>query len=728
MTSISMRWKQWTGGSRFGVGICHMILAVCLAAALIYIMKPAAVAAAGEEDKGVLHAFYPSNAVFSGQVQKYIDSVDSLSFAWSRMDAEAPGLINTQKGQNGNWGFYYPENFSLPVEYAKSKGKSIQLNIYMDGSDCSELLPYDDQRSIMIGAIAAHLQADITQGKGIYYDGVVIDFEGLRNTSGDKKAIYYNGKQISYYFIRFLTELKQQLASMEKKLYVAVNPGIYYDGYDYAQILGIADRVILMAHDYEPAEKLQKSQVKQYTGYNALEPINSMAPIQLVRQALNEIQKAAPDQSAISRVWLQITFDSAQWQFDVKDAKGWEKLSDTSLSREGRVTPLYQSIKARVDNKDGLGKNITYGYNNELQSPYIQYFNSSDRSWNVILYEDSNSIRAKIELAKAYGLGGISLWSLANVPDYTDTRGKEFHLDGWTTILDQISGYSGQLKKQYISIKDAGVEQAVRDKLGKASGKLTASELQTIYRLKLPKGVKSLQDLKYLPNLEYLDAQQLGIKDITGLGSLKKLRVLYLQRNSISDISVLKKLTKLEIISLNGNQVSSITPLASLTGLKELYLRENKITDMTPVSKLGTLEILEIGMNSIRKIDAVKKLKSLRLLALDNNKITDIQPLKELSGLETLYLQRNSISDITSLSALSNLKLLSLNGNKISSLKSLSKLTQLEKLYLKDNKLTSITVLKNLKKLKELYLKGNSISDYSPVSGLLKGQNFTGDF
>ncbi len=725
--SISMKWKQWTGGCRFGIGICYMILAACLTAALIYNMKPITVSAA-EEDENVLHAFYPSNAVFSQQIQKYIDSVDSLSFAWSRIDAEAPELINIQKGRNGNWGFYYPENFTQPVEYAKSKGKSIQLNIYMDGSDCSKLLPDADQRGIMIKAITEHLRTDITSGKGIYYDGVVIDFEGLRNTSGDKKALYYNGKQISYYFIQFLTELKQQLNSMDKKLYVAVNPGIYYDGYDYASILDIADRVILMAHDYEPTEKLQKSQVKQYTGYNALEPISSMAPIHLVRQALNEIQKAAPDQSAISRVWLQITFDSAQWQFDVKDAKSWEKLSDTSLSRAGRLTPLYQSIKARVDNADGQGKNITYGYNNELQTPYIQYFNSSDQSWNIILYEDSNSIRAKIELAKAYGLGGISLWSLANVPDYTDTKGKEFYLDGWTTILDQMSGYADQPKKQYVSISDAGVEQAVRNKLGKASGKLTAAELQTIYRLKLPKGVKSLQDLKNLPNLEYLDAQQLGIKDITGLGSLKKLRVLYLQRNSIADISALKKLTKLEVLSLNGNQIAGITSLASLTGLKELYLRENKIADMTAVSKLSSLEVLEIGMNSIRKADAVKKLKSLRLLALDNNKITDIKPLKGLTGLETLYLQRNSISDITSLSALGNLKLLSLNGNKISSLKPLSKLTQLEKLYLKDNKLTGVTALKDLKKLKELYLSGNSISDYSPVKGLLKGKDFAGDF
>jgi internalin A len=79
---------------------------------------------------GELHAFYPSNAVYSEQIQKYIDAVDSLSFAWSRIDAADPGNLNVVKGKNGNSGFYYPNDYLLPVKYAKNKGKPIQLNIY----------------------------------------------------------------------------------------------------------------------------------------------------------------------------------------------------------------------------------------------------------------------------------------------------------------------------------------------------------------------------------------------------------------------------------------------------------------------------------------------------------------------------------------------------------------------------------------------------------------------
>lgn len=133
------------------------------------------------------------------------------------------------------------------------------------------------------------------------------------------------------------------------------------------------------------------------------------------------------------------------------------------------------------------------------------------------------------------------------MPDYTDSKGMKYHLDGWTTIIDEMNSYDEQPveRSEYINFTDDAVEQAVKEKLGMISDRITVSDLQGVYRLKLQGGVKSLVDLKHLTNLEYLDAQQLGIQDITAVGNLKNLRVLYLGRNKISDISELKKLTKL---------------------------------------------------------------------------------------------------------------------------------------------------------------------------------------
>ena len=602
---------------------CHtviyrlLILSISILLAL-YSFRPVK-AFASADQSGELHAFYPSNAVFNEKMKEYIDSVDSITFAWSRIDAKEPEAVNTVRGKNGNLSFYYPTNYQSPVEYAKSRAKSIQINIYMDSKDCIQLLPYEDQRSVMIKAITEHLESEIIPGSGIFYDGVIIDFEGLRDTDNKGRQLLYEGKPISYHYIQFLKELRAQLEPLSRKLYTAVNPSLYYDGFDYESIIDLSDRVILMAHDYEPTGRLEKRQVEQYTGYDALDPVYSMAPIRQVRQALDEMAAAAADSSELSKIWLQITFDSAQWRYDVKKAVEWESLKSSVLSREDRLTPLYRSIKDRVDNKDGKGIKISYGYNNELQSPYIQYFHSSDLSWNIILYEDSNSIGAKMDLADSYGLGGISLWSLANVPDYTDANGLKYHLDGWTTILERMKTFGVPVEDNLktVSFTDASIEKAVRAKLGKPEGKITLSDTKQIYRLKLPKGVKSLKDLKQLTRLEYLDVSQLGIKDITAIGSLKNLRVLYLQRNQIKDITPLKNLTKLKVLSLNGNMLTDLKPLSKLTSLEKLYLKENRIKSVTPLKGLKNLKELYLEGNQI------KDFSPLRLIAEKSELLSD---------------------------------------------------------------------------------------------------------
>ena len=735
--------KRWINNmKKRTIIIVLLALTILLAWRCGEIMDNTAWAEELSEREGVLHAFYPANAVCTGQIKKYIDDVDSLSFAWSRIDGAAPGELNTIKGKNGNYSFYYPEDYLTVAEYAKNAGKAIQLNVYMKGSDGTKLLPYEDMRSLMIGAIIKTLLQDISEGEGVYFDGIVIDFEGLRDTDASKKPIYYEEKQISTYFTQFLKELKQELDGIGKKLYVAVNPRLYFDGYDYREILDISDHVIVMAHDYEPSEKLRKDQVSQYTGYNTLNPVHSMAPVQMIRQALEDIEASASNLSELSKVWLQLCFDSAQWKYEVSDTEAFQELEASSLSTKGKVTPLYKTIKARIDDTDGNTQNIVYGYNNELQTPYIQYYNKADQTWNIILYEDSNSIRAKLELAKKYGIGGISIWSLYNIPDYTDDSGKKYYLDGWDTILNEMEEFD-TLSSDYessVTFKDSVVEQAVRDKLGIADEDLTKGDLLEVYRLKLPEGVKSLSDLTKLKNLEYLDAGNLGLKDISVLKSLTNLRVLYLNRNEISDITSLKKLKKLELLSLNGNQITSISPLSSLISLQKLYLRENMIVDIAPVSELTALNTLELGSNQIVKLKVTGKLSSLRKLSAEKNNITDISGLKNmkglqkldisnnkltkityvqyLSGLKELYLQRNSISMLQPLTGLKNLKLLSLNGNRISDPSPLAKLISLEKLYLKENSITDITSLKALINLQELYLSGNKITDFSPVKEL----------
>lgn len=564
-----------------------------------------------------LHGFYPAYISYSSALEKYMDSMDSISFAWGRLYHDRLEAVNAVKGQNNNTMFYYPGDFEKPLKYAKAKGKPVQISIFTDAYNAERILPYKDKRDLAVRSIMDLLDKSVVTGEKLYFDGVVIDFEGLRNKDSEGKDLLYNGLPISTYFNTFLAELNTQLDKTSKKLYVAVNPRIYYDGFDYKQILKVADKMIIMAHDYEPASVLSKSEVTQYTGCNALEPIDSLAPAKKIRLALEDVKNSIASSEDWKKVWLQLSFDSSQWRFEASGREGFEALPDDTKSKEERLTPTYEMIKNRVDNKDNRGSSIAYSYNNELQSPSIQYYNSFDKTYNIIIYEDSASMTAKMNMAKAYGVRGLSLWSLGNIPDYNDTNGMKFKLNIWQTITQGIKNLKlPAVASKAVKFTDSAVEASIRNKTGKLAGVVYESDLEGIFRLKVSGSVKNINDLKYLKNLEYLELQSTGVSNITPLASLTNLRVLYLQRNSVSDISPIGKLTKLQVLSLNGNKVSNIEALGKLTALERLYLKENGIKNVNPLGKLVNLKALYLEGNGIADFSPLSGLKT-KLLEKD---------------------------------------------------------------------------------------------------------------
>ena len=115
----------------------------------------------------------------------------------------------------------------------------------MDTSDgVKDMLLSADKRKSAIDAIMAELNKTYESLGKNPYSGVTIDFEGLK------------GADVKQGFNTFLTDLSAQLKAQNKTLYVTVQPalstGAYYDGFDYRTIGQLADKVILMAHDYNP--------------------------------------------------------------------------------------------------------------------------------------------------------------------------------------------------------------------------------------------------------------------------------------------------------------------------------------------------------------------------------------------------------------------------------------------------------------------------------------------
>jgi spore germination protein YaaH len=64
---------------------------------------------------------------------------------------------------------------------------------------------------------------------------------------------------------------------------------------------------------------------------------------------------------------------------------------------------------------------------------YLKYHNSEDETDNIVWYENENSVTDKINMAKLFGVNGISLWRLGTIPDYED---EGINLNIWNEILN----------------------------------------------------------------------------------------------------------------------------------------------------------------------------------------------------------------------------------------------------------------------------------------------------
>jgi len=373
-----------------------------------------------------LHAFY---AIQSYSQINIINSLNSASFGWSRLEYDTVTkqmILNTSSIKNGEYNEYnVPDGYNEPVGLAQQKNVSTQLmialksqNVFdnvknMNVSLAEYILTNPEIRKQVIQSITQQAKATGGNGQIVTFSGVTIDFEAMKGTV------------LKQAFNSFLKELRQSLtANNIKNLYVAVPPkeraGIeYFDGYDYKTIGQIADKVILMAHDYN-AKILTDSDMAAGVDYTPLAPLDG---VYYALRAITDKNTGVVDRS---KIWLQISFDWAQWQ--KKDGK--------TLNRNP-LSLTYDSFQQTLGNSG-----VSYNYDESIQSPYVRFYDSKTGINNTIWYENSSSVEAKIKLAKMFGVNGISLWRLGNIPDDNKTEvDLKFGLDIWQRIL-KLAGRS----------------------------------------------------------------------------------------------------------------------------------------------------------------------------------------------------------------------------------------------------------------------------------------------
>lgn len=332
-----------------------------------------------------INGFY---AIRSSDQIDLIKELNSVSFGWSRLEFVNNRLrINTSSQYNNE--YYIPSGYEKPFNYSKGRGNKNLLMVAVEDKIVASnvqlstyIMTNESLRKDAVKLIVEGMNMD-----GIKFDGIVADFENMK---GEDSKSGYND---------FLYDLKSELDKTGKLLYVAVPPqrkdGIeYFDGYDYRTIGDIADKVILMAHDYN-AKSLTEYEMEN--GFTT----TPVAPIDEIYYALKMITDRDTGIRDINKVLLQISFSTAQW-----------KLKDGKVINQKPYSPNYDTLSKRIE------QGVELNYSTKYESPYITFYDEDDSTDNIVWYENNQSVAAKLKLAKMLGVTGISVWRLGNIPMY----------------------------------------------------------------------------------------------------------------------------------------------------------------------------------------------------------------------------------------------------------------------------------------------------------------------
>ena len=319
--------------------------------------------------------------------------LDHVSLGWGKMSLDpASGKVTLLTTTRDGNDYYIPSDYVSFVQKAENMGCRLHLDVYMT-SNVTALLADAAYRTAAVGEIVNELTVTYNKLGRNPYSGVTVDFEGLK------------GNDTAANFTAFLTELDAALAPLEKALYVAVQPvlttGAYFDGYDYRAIGEVADKVILMAYDY------QASSIPAHLVGSSYHENAALTPFSQVYDSLKAITHPVTGVSDLSKIVLGVS-TASNIGYEI-DSSG-KLVNGTPNTRNADISRVYARLAA---NKENIRYSDTY------RNPYVTYTNEAGQ--RVFLwYEDSRSVADKLTLAKLFGVNAVSFWKLGSVPQYSD--------------------------------------------------------------------------------------------------------------------------------------------------------------------------------------------------------------------------------------------------------------------------------------------------------------------
>lgn len=315
------------------------------------------------------HGFY---AFASYDQLEVAASLDALSVGWAQLQfVEDKPFLNDTADHGNDW--VKPQGAEEVTTFLAERSIPCNLNVFASAATFAAI-EETAQRQTAISLLVEAARP---------YAGLTMDVEGLKTEHREA-------------YSAFMTDLRAALPQ-DKTLYVCVQPDTWFGGFDYRALGEICDKVILMAHDY------QWSSIPDYY----LGTDNTYCPVTPIDQVYTALRHIADPDTGVqdkSKLALQISFNTTGFHVD-----GEGLLLDQTFYH-----PATATIAQRLSQPDTV-----YTWNEQSCNPVIEY-TTEDGEHYRLWYEDAQSVAEKLQLARMFGVQGLSIWRLGMIPDYPE--------------------------------------------------------------------------------------------------------------------------------------------------------------------------------------------------------------------------------------------------------------------------------------------------------------------
>ena len=270
-----------------------------------------------------------------------------------------------------------------------------------------------------------------------------------------------------------------------------------------------------------------------------------------------------------------------------------------------------------------------------------------------------------------------------------------------------------------VVFRDSVVEAALRQQLQvENSHTLYSNDLWFVTELTIPAGAASLEDLKWLPQLQKLTITGGHFQDLQPVAQLSQLEQLHITDSSLAHDSLrsLAGMAQLKQLTLSGCGISSIADLAEMNTLTYLDLSNNAIRNISALSGMMALEQLDLSGNALINIEAISQLQNLRVLDISYNSLVTTKPIASLTSLEQLDLSSNELRNLDGVEQLLNLQRFVAQYNQLLEVDALASCTALVYVDVSYNTLLNIDGVVDLTKLQTLVFAHNEVSNLPKFS------------